>query len=159
MIRSASAHRQGDLKAGRSTLSTAAGTLSDTHQSLSSRFETGAGTNPEELIAAAHAGFFSMALSGQLAGAGLTATQIRTSAELTLERLEEGWTTPGCTWCCGPWSRERSAPPSWPPRSGPRRAVPCPGCTRRRSAWTRRWSDTISISIVIPLSMAKRQST
>ncbi|MDP2361306.1 MAG: OsmC family protein [bacterium] len=92
MIRRASAHWQGDLKTGKGTVSAAGGALDQTPYSFHSRFEDGPGTNPEELIAAAHAGCFSMALSGQLASAGLSADHIRTSAELTLERLEAGFT-------------------------------------------------------------------
>jgi osmotically inducible protein OsmC len=66
--------------------------LSDTQYSFSTRFEEGIGTNPEELIAAAHAGCFSMALSGQLGNAGLTAESIRTSAAVTLDKTEAGFT-------------------------------------------------------------------
>jgi osmotically inducible protein OsmC len=60
--------------------------------SFSTRFENGVGTNPEELIAAAHAGCFTMALSGQLTGAGLTAEQIDTSAAVTMDKTDAGWT-------------------------------------------------------------------
>ncbi len=91
MQRSASAHWQGDLKSGKGTLSTASGTLSTTPYSFHSRFEHGAGTNPEELLAAAHAGCFTMALSAQLAGAGLTATSLETTCTISLEQKDGGW--------------------------------------------------------------------
>ena len=92
MQRKASAQWQGDLKTGKGTVSTSSGVLSKTSYSFSTRFEDGVGTNPEELIAAAHAGCFSMALSGQLGGAGMVAESINTAATLTMEKLDVGWT-------------------------------------------------------------------
>lgn len=92
MIRKASAQWKGGLKDGKGTVSTDSGVLKQTAYSFSTRFENGAGTNPEELIAAAHAGCFSMAFSGKLNAAGLTAESIDTSAALTMEKLEAGWT-------------------------------------------------------------------
>jgi osmotically inducible protein OsmC len=92
MQRSANAHWQGGLKDGRGTLTTDSGVLSQTQYSFSTRFENGAGTNPEELIAAAHAGCFSMALSAQLDGVGLKADAIDTKASLTLEKTDAGFT-------------------------------------------------------------------
>jgi osmotically inducible protein OsmC len=86
MKRSASAMWNGDLKSGRGTISTDSGALSNTQYSFGTRFENAAGTNPEELIAAAHAGCFSMALSAQLAEAGLVAQSIQTKATVTLEK-------------------------------------------------------------------------
>lgn len=91
MKRSASAVWQGGLKDGRGTISTDSGVLSNTQYSFSTRFEEGNGTNPEELIAAAHAGCFSMALSAQLANAGKTAERIETQATVTLEKTEGGF--------------------------------------------------------------------
>jgi len=82
---------KGDLKSGKGAVSTGSGVLRDTQYSFSTRFEEGAGTNPEELIAAAHAGCFSMALSAQLGNAGLTPESINTTATVSLEKLEEGW--------------------------------------------------------------------
>src|SRR6202040_557395 len=67
------------------------GVLNNTPYSFSTRFEDTPGTNPEELIAAAHAGWFSMALSGQLGAANLTASSIETTATLTMEKLDSGW--------------------------------------------------------------------
>jgi lipoyl-dependent peroxiredoxin len=92
MQRTASAHWQGGLKDGRGTVSTASGVLSQTQYSFSTRFENGVGTNPEELIAAAHAGCFSMALSAQLDGAGLKADAIDTKALLTFEKVGDNFT-------------------------------------------------------------------
>ncbi len=84
MRRKASAVWKGGIMDGKGTISTDSGVLSDTQYSYSTRFEDGIGTNPEELIAAAHAGCFSMALSGQLGNAGLTAEQIDTTATVTM---------------------------------------------------------------------------
>jgi lipoyl-dependent peroxiredoxin len=91
MKRKASAVWQGGLKDGKGTISTDSGVLSNTQYSFSTRFENGVGTNPEELIAAAHAGCFSMALSGQLAQAGLTAESINTTASVQLEKVDAGF--------------------------------------------------------------------
>ncbi len=91
MKRKASAEWHGGLKDGKGTLSTDSGVLSRTPYSFSTRFENGPGTNPEELIAAAHAGCFTMALSAQLGGAGLSAESLKTTATLTMEKLEAGW--------------------------------------------------------------------
>ncbi len=91
MKRKASAEWKGGLKDGKGTLTTDSSVLSDTQYSFSTRFENGVGTNPEELIAAAHAGCFSMALSGQLGNAGMTAESIRTTATVTLEKTEAGF--------------------------------------------------------------------
>ena len=85
MDRSASAVWQGSLKEGKGTISTQSGTLKNTQYSFAARFAEGVGTNPEELIAAAHAGCFTMAFSGQLTQAGFTADKIETTAKLTLD--------------------------------------------------------------------------
>ena len=90
--RSASARWTGDLKTGRGTISTESKTLSDAQYSFKTRFEQGTGTNPEELIAAAHAGCFSMALSAQLGNAGMTPESIDTTAVTKMEKLDAGWT-------------------------------------------------------------------
>jgi osmotically inducible protein OsmC len=92
MKRKASAVWKGDLKGGRGTISTGSGVLSNTQYSFATRFEEGIGTNPEELIGAAHAGCFSMALSGQLGNAGLTAESINTTAAVTLDKTDAGFT-------------------------------------------------------------------
>jgi len=91
MKRKASAVWKGSIKDGKGTISTDSGVLSETQYSFSTRFEDGTGTNPEELIAAAHAGCFSMALSGQLGEAGLTAESINTTAAVTLEKTTDGF--------------------------------------------------------------------
>ena len=92
MIRNASAVWNGSLKEGKGTISTDSKVLSNAQYSFSTRFENGIGTNPEELIAAAHAGCFSMALSGQLGNAGMTAESIETTAAVTLEKTDAGFT-------------------------------------------------------------------
>jgi len=92
MIRTASAHWSGGLKDGKGTVSSASGVLSNTQYSFATRFENGAGTNPEELIAAAHAGCFSMALSSELGKVGMTADAIDTKASLTMEKTDAGFT-------------------------------------------------------------------
>ncbi len=92
MIRKASAVWNGSLKEGKGTISTESGVLSKAQYSFSTRFENGRGTNPEELIAAAHAGCFTMALSAQLGNAGITPESLETTASVTLEKLEAGFT-------------------------------------------------------------------
>jgi lipoyl-dependent peroxiredoxin len=91
MQRKASAVWQGDLKAGKGTLSTDSGVLKQTPYSFHSRFESGIGTNPEELLAAAHAGCFTMALSAQLGGAGIVAQKLETTATVTLDKVGDGF--------------------------------------------------------------------
>src|SRR5437879_11539684 len=91
MQRKASAVWQGDLKAGKGAISTDSGVLKQTPYSFSARFENGTGTNPEELLAAAHAGCFTMALSGQLGNAGMTASKLETTATISLEKLPDGF--------------------------------------------------------------------
>ena len=85
MDRSASAVWNGTLKEGKGTISTQSGTLKETQYSFAARFAEGVGTNPEELIAAAHAGCFTMALSAQLTEAGFVPTTIETKAVVTLD--------------------------------------------------------------------------
>lgn len=93
MKRKASAVWRGDLKSGRGTISTESNVLKETQYSFGTRFENGPGTNPEELIGAAHAGCFSMALSAELQKAGFTADTISTTATVTLENHPQtSWT-------------------------------------------------------------------
>lgn len=92
MKRTASAVWKGGLKDGKGSLSTASGVLSETQYSFSTRFEEGKGTNPEELIAAAHAGCFSMALSAQLGTENKTPENIQTEAAVTLLKTDAGFT-------------------------------------------------------------------
>jgi lipoyl-dependent peroxiredoxin len=92
MERKASAVWKGGLKDGKGTISAPGGVLNNTPYSFTTRFENAPGTNPEELIAAAHAACFSMALSAQLSGANLPPESISTNAKLTMEKLEAGWT-------------------------------------------------------------------
>lgn len=92
MQRKASAVWKGGLKDGKGAVSATSGVLSNTPYSFTTRFENTPGTNPEELIAAAHAACFSMALSAQLGAANLTPASISTNATLTMEKLDSGWT-------------------------------------------------------------------
>ena len=92
MKRKASATWNGGLRDGNGTMSSHSGVLSDTQYSFSTRFENGIGTNPEELIAAAHAGCFSMALAAELEGAGFTPESIHTNSTLTFEKTDAGFT-------------------------------------------------------------------
>ncbi len=92
MKRSATAQWNGALRDGNGTMSSSSGALSELPYSFRTRFEDEPGTNPEELIAAAHAGCFSMALSGKLNAAGLTPESIRTTADLTLDKTDAGQT-------------------------------------------------------------------
>src|SRR5882757_9871552 len=91
MKRKASAIWSGSLKDGKGTISTESGVLSSTPYSFRTRFESEKGTNPEELIGAAHAGCFSMALSMILGQAGMTAEKIETEATITLEQKDGGF--------------------------------------------------------------------
>ena len=91
MQRKGSAVWQGGLKDGKGTISTDSGVLKQTQYSFSTRFENGIGTNPEELLAAAHAGCFTMALSAQLGNAGMTATKLETTATVSLEKVGDGF--------------------------------------------------------------------
>jgi osmotically inducible protein OsmC len=91
MDRKASAVWSGGLKDGKGSLSTDSGALKQTQYSFSTRFENGVGTNPEELLAAAHAGCFTMALSGQLGKVGMTAQKLETTATVTLAKDGEGF--------------------------------------------------------------------
>jgi osmotically inducible protein OsmC len=92
MKRTGSAVWQGDLKSGKGMVSTESGVLKETPYSFSTRFENGTGTNPEELIAAAHAGCFAMALSAALGNAGFTPERLATQAAVTLEQVQGNWT-------------------------------------------------------------------
>ncbi|KPY24351.1 OsmC family protein [Pseudomonas syringae] len=91
IVKKASAHWEGDLKNGIGSISTETGVLKEAPYGFKARFEGGKGTNPEELIGAAHAGCFSMALSMILGGAGLTAESIDTQAEVSLDEVEGGF--------------------------------------------------------------------
>jgi osmotically inducible protein OsmC len=92
MKRKASAEWQGSLKDGNGNVSTESGVLAKAQYSFGTRFESGIGTNPEELVAAAHAACYSMQLSALLGKAGLVPEQIATSVVVTFENLEQGWT-------------------------------------------------------------------
>lgn len=100
MTRKASAIWEGDLKTGKGSISTESGILKNTQYSFTTRFENGVGTNPEELVAAAHAGCYSMALSAELGNAGMKPTRIETSATLTMEKTGAGWTVAAIHLAC-----------------------------------------------------------
>ena len=89
--RSASATWSGGIKDGKGSISTQSGVLDKTQYGFNTRFAEGPGTNPEELIGAAHAGCFTMALSGQLGEAGMTATELNTTATVSLDKVEGGF--------------------------------------------------------------------
>lgn len=91
MQRKASAIWKGNLKEGKGTVSTESGVLSNNAYSFSTRFENEKGTNPEELIGAAHAGCFSMALSAILGESGITPESIETEALVTVEKVPDGF--------------------------------------------------------------------
>lgn len=91
MKRKASARWEGNLKGGKGTITLGSGVLKETKYSFSTRFEDSPGTNPEELVAAAHAGCFAMALSAQLEAAGMTAKSLDASATVTLEKVGDGF--------------------------------------------------------------------
>jgi len=91
MKRKATAEWRGDLKAGKGTVSTESGVLQDARYSFTTRFENEKGTNPEELVAAAHAGCFAMALSAELGKANLTAESLRVTATVSLDKDAGGW--------------------------------------------------------------------
>lgn len=91
MKKTASAHWQGGIKDGKGTISTQSGALKQSPYGFNTRFEDKPGTNPEELIGAAHAGCFSMALSKELGEAGMTAESIDTTAEVTLDKVDGGF--------------------------------------------------------------------
>lgn len=92
MERKASAVWTGTLREGKGTFSAQSGVITDVPYTFGTRFENAAGTNPEELIGAAHAGCFSMALSGKLVAAGLTPERVSTTATVTLEKTDAGFT-------------------------------------------------------------------
>lgn len=91
MKRTASAEWAGSVKEGKGHITTPGGVLNQTPYNFTSRFESGAGTNPEELIAAAHAGCYSMALSATLGGSGIVPTSIATTASLDLVNEDGKW--------------------------------------------------------------------
>lgn len=91
ILRRATAHWEGGIKSGSGTLTTTSGALDGTPYGFSDRFEDGPNTNPEELIGAAHAGCYTMALSGELEKAGMTAESLDVTADVTLEKKGEGF--------------------------------------------------------------------
>ena len=92
--RKGSAVWSGGLKDGKGTVSTQSGVLNQSQYGFNTRFEDGPGTNPEELLAAAHAGCFTMALSAQLGEAGMTAQKLETTATVSLDKVDGGFAIP-----------------------------------------------------------------
>src|ERR1700739_3998843 len=90
--RKASAVWRGDLKSGKGNISSDSGVLKDTQYSFGTRFENGVGTNPEELVAAAHAGCFAMAFSAELGKASITPESIAVTCTVTLDKTDAGFT-------------------------------------------------------------------
>src|SRR6185437_5225120 len=126
MQRNANAHWSGGLKDGKGTLTSPSGVLKSTPYSFATRFESQPGTNPEELIAAAHAGCFSMALSAQLGNAGMTAQAIDTTATVTLEKLDSGFAITTVHLQVKVRSPERTRRNSKKRQRMPRKAAPFP---------------------------------
>ena len=89
--RTGSAVWSGGIKDGKGSISTQSGVLDNTQYGFNTRFENGPGTNPEELIGAAHAGCFTMALSARLGEAGMTAKSINTTATVSLDKVDDGF--------------------------------------------------------------------
>lgn len=139
MKRSASAQWRGDLKTGKGNLSTASGVLSSTPYSFQTRFEEERGTNPEELLAAAHAGCFTMALSAQLAQANLTAESLETTCTISLEKQPDGFAIARAIWNCGRGCRAPPRKRSTRRCRRPRRDARFPSSTRPTSRWIRNW--------------------
>ena len=131
MVRKGSAVWKGNLKDGKGTVSSDSGVLSSTQYSFSTRFENGKGTNPEELIAAAHAACFSMALSAQLGNAGITPDSIETTASLSLEKLDSGWTITKIHLDVTARIPGADKPRSTKPPKTPKAAAPCRRCSRQ----------------------------
>jgi osmotically inducible protein OsmC len=111
MKRTASALWSGGLKDGQGKISTESGVLADAQYSFGTRFEEGKGTNPEELIAAAHAGCFSMALSAEIGKAGKTPEKIETEAAVTLLKTDAGFTVTAVH------LKVKAKVPGWDPQS------------------------------------------
>ena len=141
MDRKATAVWQGGLKDGKGRISTDSGVLKDAQYSFSTRFESGIGTNPEELIAAAHAGCFTMALSAQLTGANLKPESLETTAAVTFEKKDDKPTITKIKLTTNAKVPEPIRPPSTRPRRRRRPDAPSRGSSPAtpRSRWTRSW--------------------
>ena len=136
MIRKAKAVWRGTGRAGSGNLSSDSGVLANTPYSFKTRFENEKGTNPEELIAAAHAGCFTMALAFGLQGAGFTPTELSTEAAVTLEPEGQGFriSRSALTLRADPQTLTKQNSRKW--RKMPRRTAQFPRCSTPRSRWT-----------------------
>ena len=130
MDRTASAVWHGGLKDGKGKISTQSGVLKDSQYSFGTRFENGIGTNPEELIAAAHAGCFTMALSAQLSTANLPPESIETKATVTFDKTDAGSPLPRSCWRPRPRCPARTRQRSTKRRRRLRTTAPSPGSSR-----------------------------
>ncbi len=142
MKKTASAVWKGDLKSGQGTISSQSGALKNQPYGFNTRFADQPGTNPEELLGAAHAGCFSMALSNILGEAGLKADSIETTAEVTLDKTDDGFTITAVHLTVNavvPGATKDSFADAGPPR--PRPVAPCRKCSMPGSAWTPRSRD------------------
>jgi len=128
MIKKGSAAWKGSLKEGTGTISTETGVLRNAPYGFKARFEDGPGTNPEELIGAAHAACFSMALSAGLGKAGFTADSIQTEAAVRLEKVGTALPSPTAIWCAWRRCRTSTTRPSWKSPNRPSPAARCPRC-------------------------------
>jgi lipoyl-dependent peroxiredoxin len=140
MIRKAKAVWRGTGRAGNGNLSTDSGVLAETPYSFKTRFENEKGTNPEELIAAAHAGCFTMALAFQLQGAGYTPTQLSTEAAVSLDPEGQGFRISRSALHCAPACRILTKPSlgSWP--ALPKKRVRYRRSSMRKLRWTPSWN-------------------
>src|SRR3982750_1275128 len=136
MVRKGRAVWRGTGQDGTGDLTTDSGVLSNTPYSFKTRFESEPGTNPEELIAAAHAGCFTVALAFQLQGAGFAPTELATEAAVSLEKEGQGFriSKSALTLHAQVPGIERDRLQSWPGR--PRRPALCPRSSTLRSRWT-----------------------
>ena len=136
-----SAEWKGGIKDGVGALSTKSGALAKYPYGFAARFEGKPGSNPEELLGAAHAGCFTMALSMILGEAGMTAEQMDTTAEVTLDKVGDGFEITKVYLTLKAKIRARTRPSSRIARPRPRRAARSPSCSRPRSPSTPRWSE------------------
>lgn len=136
MKKTATAAWSGDLKTGKGTISTQSGALKNQPYGFNTRFGDTPGTNPEELLGAAHAGCFTMALSNILSEAGLAPQKLDTQAEVTLDKVEGGFAITAVHLTVEAVIRAPAPKPSTRPRARPKRAAPSPRCSTPRSPWT-----------------------
>ena len=133
MQRTATAVWNGSLREGSGNISTQSGVLSSAPYSFATRFENGKGTNPEELIAAAHAGCFTMALDAQLATMHFTPDKLQTTATVTLDKIDTGWAITKVHLDVAASFAASPHRPSKQPQPAPRKIAPSRVCSRPKS--------------------------